>query len=95
MTPAHCIHILNSVNALHLTVRNLPADVSEALSREVRTRGTSLNRTVIDLLRQSLGVRGTRSNGLARLAGTWTAGDQRRFLAGIRPFQEIDPGFWK
>jgi hypothetical protein len=46
-------------------------------------------------LRQSLGVKGTRSNGLARLAGTWTAGDQRRFLAGIRPFQEIDPGFWK
>jgi len=95
LTWARCIHILNSVNALHLTVRNLPADVSAALSREKRRRGTSLNRTVIDLLRQSLGVPGTRSNGLARLAGTWTAGDQRRFLAKIRPFDEIDPGFWK
>jgi plasmid stability protein len=83
------------VNAHHLTVRNLPAEVSAALSREKRRRGTSLNRTVIDLLRQSLGVGGTRSNGLARLAGTWTAADERRFLAKIRPFEEIDFELWK
>ena len=38
-----------------------------ALAEEKRRRGTSLNRTVIDLLRQSLGVPGTRRNGLARL----------------------------
>lgn len=83
------------MNAHHLTVRNLPAEVSAALSREKRRRGTSLNRTVIDLLRQSLGVGGTRSNGLARLAGTWTAADERRFLAKIRPFEEIDFELWK
>jgi hypothetical protein len=95
LTWARCIHILNSVNALHLTVRNLPRNVSDALSREKRRRGTSLNQTVIDLLRQGLGVPGIRSNGLARLAGTWTPGDERRFLAKIRPFEEIDAEFWK
>ena len=87
--------MMNLVNALHLTVRNLPSEVSDALHRERRRRGTSLNRTVIDLLRQSLGVSGTRSNGLARLAGTWTAAEELRFLSKIRPFEKIDPELWK
>jgi plasmid stability protein len=83
------------MNALHLTVRNLPEDISNALKEEKRRRGTSLNQTVIDLLRQSLGVSGTRSNGLARMAGTWTAAEHRQFLKNIRPFDEIDPDMWK
>jgi hypothetical protein len=66
-----------------------------ALEQEKRRRGISLNRTVIDLLRQSLGVAGTRSNGLARLAGTWTAAEQRQFLSSIRSLEEIDPDLWK
>jgi plasmid stability protein len=40
----------------HLTVRNLPDDLSAALERAIHRPGTSLNQTVIDLLRQSLGV---------------------------------------
>jgi plasmid stability protein len=83
------------VNAHHLTVRNLPEDVSAALEREKRRRGTSLNQTVIDLLRQSLGVAGTRSNGLARLSGTWTETEHRRFLEEIQIFEKIDPEWWR
>ena len=83
------------MNASHLTVRNLPKEVSDALEREKRRRGTSLNQTVIDLLRQGLGVEGTRNNGLERLAGTWTEAEQRRFLASIEPLSEIDPDLWK
>ena len=56
-----------------LTIRNLPDDVADALEREKRRRGESLNQTVIDLLFQGLGVSGVRSNGLARLAGAWSA----------------------
>jgi plasmid stability protein len=73
------------------SVRNLPDDVSAALEQEKRRRGTSLNQTVIDLLRQSLGVSGTRSNGLARLAGTWTEAEHRRFLENVQIFEQIDP----
>ena len=86
---------MSSVTALHLTVRNLPREVSDALKQEKRRRGTSLNQTVIDLLRQSLGVSGTRSNGMARLAGGWTAAEHRQFLGSIRPFEEVDPDMWK
>jgi plasmid stability protein len=83
------------VNARHLTVRNLPEEVSAALEREKRRRGTSLNQTVIDVLRQSLGVGGKRSNGLARLAGTWTEAEHRRFLDEIQVFEKIDPDWWQ
>jgi plasmid stability protein len=83
------------VNASHLTVRNLPEDLADALAREKQRRGTSLNRTVIDLLEQSLGVRGKRSNGLRKLSGTWTANQQRRFLDSIRCLDEIDQDLWR
>ena len=83
------------MNASHLTVRNLPGQLAAALDHEKRRRGTSLNQTVINLLEQSLGVNGTRSNGLLRLAGTWTEAEQQEFLAGIQKFEEIDQDLWK
>jgi len=86
---------MHSMNASHLTVRNLPGELAAALERERQRRGTSLNQTVIDLLRQSLGVNGTRSNGVGRLAGTWTAAEHEEFLSAIRGFEEIDQELWK
>jgi hypothetical protein len=83
------------MNASHLTVRNLPDEVAAALDREKRRRGTSLNQTVIDLLRLSLGVAGTRSNGLGRLAGTWTEAEHEEFLSSVQGFEEIDQELWK
>lgn len=75
---------MKNMNASHLTVRNLPGPLAAALDHEKRRRGTSPNRTVINLLEQSLGVNSTRSNGLLRLAGTWT--EAEHFLAGIQKF---------
>jgi plasmid stability protein len=83
------------MNASHLTVRNLPEELADALAREKQRRGTSLNKTVIDLLEQSLGVRSTRSNGLRKLSGTWTANQQREFLDSIRCLDEIDQDLWR
>ncbi len=80
----------------HLTIRNLPPDLSLALRREKRRRGVSLNQTVIDLLKQCLGVGGGRpSNGLARLAGTWSAAELREFEAAVAVTEEIDEDLWR
>jgi hypothetical protein len=67
------------------------------LEDEKRRRGVSLNQTVIDLLRRSLGLSptGRRSNGLARLAGTWTDEDLRRFEAAVAMTEEIDEEAWR
>jgi len=75
-----------------LTIRNVPQRLAEALQRERRKTGASLNRTVLDLLSRSLGVGGPalRRNRLAELAGTWTAKEQRQFDAAVAPFEEVD-----
>ena len=65
-----------------LTIRNVPEDLHEALQRERSRRGSSLNQTVVDLLRQRLGVGMTRSNGLGKLAGGWT---DEEFANSTRP----------
>jgi hypothetical protein len=78
-----------------LTVRNLPPDVGEALAREKKRRGTSLNQTVIDLLEQGLGVSGVRANGLAQLSGGWTAEQHRDFEEAVAPFAEPDAELWR
>jgi hypothetical protein len=78
-----------------LTVRDVPPEVSEALEREKRRRGESLNRTVIELLSQSLGVGTIRSNGLGRLAGTWTEEDFQEFERAVAPFEEVDDELWR
>ena len=86
---------MHNMNAHHLTIRSVPPELAAALEREKRRRGTSLNQTVIDLLESGLGVSGTRSNGLRRLAGTWSEAEHRRFLEAVESFGEIDPEMWK
>ena len=81
----------------HLTVRNVPNDLAKALDREKRRRGASLNQTILDLLRQSLGV-GTgfpKSNGLAALAGDWSEPELREFEACIAVTEQIEEDLWR
>jgi plasmid stability protein len=78
-----------------ITVRNVPADVAAALNQEKRRRGQSLNRTVIELLRQGLGVVAPRSNGLVHLAGGWSDERACEIERALAPFGDIDPEMWK
>jgi plasmid stability protein len=81
----------------HLTIRELPDDLARALEKEKRRRGQSLNRTVKDLLRQSLALDGNRgySNGLGKLAGGWSKADLESFEKATAVFERIDPDVWK
>lgn len=75
-----------------LTIRNVPEDLAAALVAEKERLRLPLEETVIELLRRSLGI--ARSNGLARLAGTWTAEDLAEFDAAVAPFGQIDEELW-
>jgi hypothetical protein len=79
-----------------LTIRNVPKRLADALNRERRKKDASLNSTVIDLLSRSLGVDdgAPRRNGLAQLAGNWTADDQREFDRAVAPFEAVDEDMW-
>ena len=80
-----------------LTIRNVPKRLSDALDRERRRNDASLNSTVLDLLGRSLGAdgHGPRRNGLAKLAGTWSADDQRQFDAAVVAMAGVDEEMWE
>lgn len=80
-----------------ITIRNVDARLARALEGETRRRGTSLNQTVLDVLSQALGVGQAtqRSNGLAKLAGTWTDREYADFEASVAVFERIDDDLWK
>ncbi len=80
-----------------LTVRDIPLDLGRALDRERRRRGMSLSQTVLELLPEGLGVGAgvAKSNGLAKLAGSWSEADLREFEAGIAVTEQVDEDFWR
>lgn len=81
----------------HLTIRQIPPELSHALEREVRRRGNSLNQTVKDLLERALGLGpdGRYDNGLGRFAGTWSEGDVAELDAATEIFERIDEEAWR
>jgi plasmid stability protein len=82
----------------YLTVRNLPADLANALEQEKRRRGKSLNQTALELLAQALGVAREpqhRGNGLAALAGGWSSDDLRSFEASVAVTEQVDEELWR
>ena len=80
-----------------MTIRNIPSELAQALDKERRRRGLSLNRTVLALLRNALGVQNAakRSNGLRQLAGTWSEAEYQQFEQAVAPFGEIDEAMWR
>ncbi len=65
------------------------------LQRERRQRDTSLNETVLILLRRALGISAEpRSNGLCKLAGTWSQAEFDRFQDDTAVFEQIDEELW-
>ena len=81
----------------HLTVRNVPAELAHALVAEKTRCGESLNKTVIDLLRRSLGLvpDAPYENGLGRLAGDWSEADLQDFETNTKMFDQIDEELWR
>ncbi len=81
----------------YVTIRNLPPELADALEKEKQRRGQSLNQTALELLAQALGIgpRGHGGNGLAALAGGWTAQEWRSFEESVAPTEQIDEELWR
>jgi hypothetical protein len=79
----------------YLTVRNVSPELSRALEAERMRRGGTLNQTVLDLLKQSLGVGSRRTNGLKELAGTWSQEELEEFEANVGTFSVPDEEMWR
>lgn len=80
-----------------MTIRNVSRELATALEAEKRRRGLSLNRTVLSVMQEALGISSgrSRSNGLRHLAGTWSEDEFRSFERAAAPFAEIDEDLWR
>ena len=86
-----------------MTIRKVSKELAAALEAEKRVRrGLSLNRTVLTLMEDALGVSEDwrrrwkgRSNGLRQMAGTWSEDEFRRFEEAVAPLGEIDGDLWR
>jgi plasmid stability protein len=82
-----------------LTVRGLDGTLRSALEREAARRGKSLNKTVLALLAESLGLahgdRVALADDLDELAGTWSKSEAARFDESLRAQRQVDPKLWR
>lgn len=81
-----------------ITVRNLPQHVARAVTRRAAERRTSLNKAVISLLEDAVGMRelpATRYHDLDELSGSWAREEALEFEAALREQRTIDPAVWR
>ncbi|MBE3063473.1 MAG: hypothetical protein NT005_11585 [Spirochaetes bacterium] len=80
-----------------ITLRKLPRDLEKMVRTQARLRRLSLNKTIIALLQKSLGIAddSQKGQGLAALAGTWSAAEAEEFDRNTAFFEEIDRGVWE
>ena len=81
-----------------LTLRSISARLRAALAREAVRRGQSLNKTLLALLAERLGLAGEAGaveyDDLDELAGTWTKADGARFDEALRAQRQVDARLW-
>jgi len=81
-----------------ITLRNIPAEVQKAIRTKARQKRISVNRAVLELLQERIGVLEHRASvtydDLDDLAGAWTAKEADDFesAGGAR---RVDPQLWK
>jgi hypothetical protein len=78
----------------NVSLRGLDSPTLTRIKSNARRRGISVNRLIVETLRQQYAGGGQTFDDLDRLAGTWTETEGAAFAAAIAPFAEIDHGLW-
>ena len=80
-----------------ITLRNIPPEVAQAIRRKAKAERTSLNKVVISLLEDRLGVRKglEKKRDLSRWAGSWTKEEADAFDRVLAEQRKIDWEMWR
>jgi hypothetical protein len=80
-----------------ITVRKLPKNVEQQIRQMAHENNTSINRTIIFLLKKSLGMTESvdKKRNLSDLAGTWSERDDQQFKENTKMFEKIDDEIWR
>ena len=86
-------------NVKNLSLRGIDEDLSENLKKLSQKEGISLNKTVLKLLEDSVGIKRRMRLNIYRdlddLAGTWSSREEKEFKDKIHFFEVIDKDLWK
>ena len=82
-----------------ITIRGIDGDLDSALRRRAKDSETSVNATILKILREYLGLRKRRfavvHHDLDHLAGGWTEEEKKAFDEAVSAFSEIDAEMWR
>jgi len=84
-----------------LSLRGFDPELEKRIREIAKKEGLSLNRATLRLLRKGAGLEDTGKfetivgDSLDHLIGKWSAEEEREFLRGIEPLEQIDRSFWK
>ena len=80
-----------------ITVRGIPKELEQEIEARARAHGESLNKSVIRLLKQAVGLDRPqkKKRDFSALAGKWGARESSEFERNVRLFETIDEEVWK
>jgi len=82
-----------------LTLRSIDSRLRSALEREAARRRQSLNKTVLALLTECLGLAASASveeyDDLDELAATWSKSEAARFDKAVQAQRQVDAKLWR
>jgi plasmid stability protein len=82
-----------------MTIRGLDDLTIKALKEKAKQEGTSVNATLVKLLKEDLGLKKKKRmlvyNDLDQLAGTWSAKEYEEFQKIMKNFETIDETIWR
>ena len=83
-----------------VTLRNLPPELVRVIRQKASEKRTSVNKAVISLLEESVGIRRKNKDtslhhDLDALAGIWTKEEAEGFEKALAKQRAIDPDLWK
>lgn len=83
-----------------VTLRGVDSDVAEKLKATAKNQGKSINQLIIDLIKESLGLKkgkkySRRYTDLDDLFGRWSDDEFNQITSKIAQERQIDPELWK
>ncbi len=82
-----------------ITLRNIPPEIQKAIRTKARQKRISVNKAVIELLQERVGMLEGRQKALHHdlddLAGSWSASEASAFEKTVRHTRAIDRDLWR
>ncbi len=80
-----------------ITLRQIPENTYKQLRSIAKKNKTSINKTILNLLKKSLGIEenSDKKRNLSDLAGTWNKRRLDEFNKNTQVFEQIDNEVWK